>query len=174
MTQVSNFIIPAIVFLVVAFGVLNHVKIYECFLKGAADGLKIVWEIVPTLIGLMMGVGVLCAFGEGAVAGGRAFRLSCADPYAARSEALFLLGGHGTGAGRLWHLWSGFLSRPDHQYCHELHGDGFLYPERVLPRREGNKNPLRADGSTPVNGSGDDCRDISSRGHDVNLRMRKA
>ena len=63
MTQVSNFIIPAIVFFVVAFGVLNHVKLYECFLKGAADGLKIVWEIVPTLIGLMLGVGILRASG---------------------------------------------------------------------------------------------------------------
>ncbi|MBE5862533.1 MAG: spore maturation protein [Lachnospiraceae bacterium] len=63
MTQVSNFIIPAVIFLVVGFGVLGHVKIYESFLKGASDGLKIVVEIVPTLIGLMMGVGILRASG---------------------------------------------------------------------------------------------------------------
>ena len=63
MTQVSNFIIPAVIFLVIGFGLLSRVKIYESFLKGAADGLRIVVEIVPTLIGLMMGVGILRASG---------------------------------------------------------------------------------------------------------------
>ena len=63
MTQVSNFVIPAILFLVVGYGLMNRVKLYESFLKGAADGLKIVRDIVPTLIGLMMGVGILRASG---------------------------------------------------------------------------------------------------------------
>lgn len=42
---------------------ISHVKLYESFLKGAEDGLKVVLEIVPTLIGLMMGVGILRASG---------------------------------------------------------------------------------------------------------------
>lgn len=63
MTQVSNFIIPAIFFLVVGYGLVSRIKIYECFLKGAAEGLKVVVDIVPTLIGLIVGVGVLRASG---------------------------------------------------------------------------------------------------------------
>lgn len=63
MTQVSNFIIPAIIFLVVGFGLLEKVKVYECFLKGAEEGLKVVMLMVPTMIGLMVGVQVLRASG---------------------------------------------------------------------------------------------------------------
>ena len=63
MTAVSNFLIPAILFFVLAVGLIHHVKVYEAFLKGASEGLKIVWEIVPTLIGLIVGVGVLRASG---------------------------------------------------------------------------------------------------------------
>ena len=39
--------------------------------------------------------------------------------------------------------------------------------------KDGKDGKDGTDGSTPVNGSGYDCRDISCRGHDVNLRMRK-
>ncbi len=63
MTQVSNFIIPAVIFFVVGYGVVSGVKTYEAFLKGAKDGLKITVDIMPTLVGLMVGVGVLRASG---------------------------------------------------------------------------------------------------------------
>lgn len=55
----SNYIIPFTCFYIVAMGVVNRVKVYECFTQGAKDGLKVVAEICPTLIGLMVGVGVL-------------------------------------------------------------------------------------------------------------------
>ena len=63
MTQVSNFMIPAVIFLVVGYGLISHVKVYESFLKGAGEGLGVVVNIVPTLIGLMTGVGILRASG---------------------------------------------------------------------------------------------------------------
>ena len=63
MTQLSNFIIPAVIFLVVGQGLTSHVKLYESFLKGAESGLKVAAEILPTLIGLMMAVGILRASG---------------------------------------------------------------------------------------------------------------
>ncbi len=59
----SNIIIPLVLFLVVVYGLGNRVKVYEVFLKGAGGGLKIVLDIVPTLIGLMVAVGVLRASG---------------------------------------------------------------------------------------------------------------
>ncbi|MDR2045255.1 MAG: spore maturation protein [Clostridium sp.] len=61
--HLSDIIIPALIFYIVAYGLVSKVKVYEFFLKGAKDGLKIVVDIMPTLIGLMVAVGVLRASG---------------------------------------------------------------------------------------------------------------
>ena len=59
----SDFIVPLLVFYIVGFGILMKKNIYEDFVKGAADGFCTVIKIMPTLIGLMVGVGVLRASG---------------------------------------------------------------------------------------------------------------
>ncbi len=59
LTKLSDIIIPCIIFGVVAYGLVKKVKVYECFRTGAMEGLKTVVDIMPTLIGLMMGVGIL-------------------------------------------------------------------------------------------------------------------
>lgn len=59
----SEISIPLILFYIVGFGILMKCKVYEEFVKGARDGLKTVTEILPTLIGLMVSVGVLRASG---------------------------------------------------------------------------------------------------------------
>lgn len=61
--HLSEIIIPLIIFFVVGYGIVSKVKVYESFLAGAKDGLKITVDIVPTLIGLMMAVGILRASG---------------------------------------------------------------------------------------------------------------
>ena len=63
MTRMSDIIIPMVIFFVVGYGLVSGVKTYETFLKGAKDGLKVVIDIMPTLIGLMVAVGVLRASG---------------------------------------------------------------------------------------------------------------
>lgn len=63
LTHVSDIIIPAIIFLVVGYGMVSKIKVYETFLKGAKDGLRVVVDIMPTLVGLMVAVGVLRASG---------------------------------------------------------------------------------------------------------------
>lgn len=63
LTHLSDIIIPLIFFFVVEYGVLSGIKVYETFLKGAGDGLKVVLDILPTLIGLMIAVGVLRSSG---------------------------------------------------------------------------------------------------------------
>lgn len=55
----SNFIIPLTIFYIVGFGVLMKVNVYDSFVSGAKDGIRIVVDLLPTLIGLMVGVGVL-------------------------------------------------------------------------------------------------------------------
>ena len=59
----SDFIMPLMIFYIVGFGLLMKKNIYDEFIKGAADGFKTVLNIMPTLIGLMMGVGILRASG---------------------------------------------------------------------------------------------------------------
>ncbi len=62
-SNLSDIIIPLIVFYVVAMGLVNKKKVYEDFIVGAAEGFKTVVKIMPTLIGLMAAVGVLRASG---------------------------------------------------------------------------------------------------------------
>lgn len=59
----SDLIIPLIIFYIVGFGLLAKRNIYEDFIDGAENGLKTVVKIMPTLIGLMISVGVLRASG---------------------------------------------------------------------------------------------------------------
>ena len=61
--HMSDIIIPVLIFYIVGYGLVSKVKVYESFLKGAKDGLKVVVDIMPTLIGLMVAVGVLRASG---------------------------------------------------------------------------------------------------------------
>lgn len=63
LTNISNIIIPVIVFYIIAYGVINKTNVYEEFVKGAKDGLKTVASIMPTLIALMTAVGILRASG---------------------------------------------------------------------------------------------------------------
>lgn len=63
MVQISNMLIPALIFYIVAMGLSQKADIYQSFTKGAKEGMKTVAGIVPTLIGLMIAVGVLRASG---------------------------------------------------------------------------------------------------------------
>ncbi len=63
LSNLSNIIIPLVIFYIVAEGLLMKTNIYENFIKGARDGFLVVIRIMPTLIGLMMAVGILRASG---------------------------------------------------------------------------------------------------------------
>ena len=60
---VSAFIIPLIIFYVVVDGIIHQTDVYDVFVEGAKDGMRTVVSILPTLIGLMMAVGILRASG---------------------------------------------------------------------------------------------------------------
>ena len=59
----SDFIVPFIIFLIVCYGILMNVPVYDTFVKGAKSGFLTVIRILPTLIGLMTAVGILRASG---------------------------------------------------------------------------------------------------------------
>ncbi len=59
----SDYIIPFIFFYIIGLGLLMRTNIYDEFIKGAKEGFQVVLDILPTLIGLMVGIGVLRASG---------------------------------------------------------------------------------------------------------------
>ena len=59
----SNVIITLLIFYIVSYGVVSGSHVYDDFIKGAKSGLITVVKIVPTLIALMVGVGVLRSSG---------------------------------------------------------------------------------------------------------------
>lgn len=63
LTHMSDIIIPLLIFFIVGYGMVSGVKVYETFLKGAGEGLRVVVNIMPTLVGLMVAVGILRASG---------------------------------------------------------------------------------------------------------------
>ena len=63
LTGISNLLIPILIFYIVAYGLVSKVKVYETFLKGAQNGLEVAVKMMPTLIGLLVAVGILRASG---------------------------------------------------------------------------------------------------------------
>lgn len=63
LSNISNILIPLIVFYIIAYGLMSGCKVYEVFVEGAKDGVKTVVGILPTLVALMTAVGILRASG---------------------------------------------------------------------------------------------------------------
>ena len=61
--HISNLIVPAMILGIVTYGITTGVNVYDEFIKGAQKGFGTVIKIMPTLIGLMMAVGILRASG---------------------------------------------------------------------------------------------------------------
>lgn len=59
----SDALIPILVFYIVGFGILMKKNVYDDFLMGAKEGIQTVVGILPTLVGLMVAVGILRASG---------------------------------------------------------------------------------------------------------------
>ncbi len=63
MMYLSNYLIPFVMFYIIGFGLLMKRPVYDDFVEGAKSGMRTVAGILPTLVGLMVGVSVLRASG---------------------------------------------------------------------------------------------------------------
>ena len=60
---ISRFMIPLVIVYMVTFGILMKRPVYDDFVEGAKEGAKTVAGVFPTLVGLMVGTGILRASG---------------------------------------------------------------------------------------------------------------
>lgn len=56
---ISNIAIPFTIFIIICYGLVEKNKVFDSFIDGAKDGLKIVYNIFPTLLGLFLSITVL-------------------------------------------------------------------------------------------------------------------
>lgn len=56
--NVSTYVIPIFVLIIVFYGIYKKVNIYECFLDGVVDGLKTVVNIIPALVAMIFAVNI--------------------------------------------------------------------------------------------------------------------
>lgn len=59
----SNIAMPLIILVIVIYGVIERKKVFDIFLDGAKDGIKVVFNIFPTLVGLFVAIGTLRSSG---------------------------------------------------------------------------------------------------------------
>lgn len=69
--MLNNYIIPIIVILIVFYGYFKNTDIYENFINGAIDGLKIVIDIIPVMLAMIFAVNVFVGSGFLEAIGGR-------------------------------------------------------------------------------------------------------
>lgn len=60
---ISNLAMPAIILLIVMYGVKEKNKVFDTFLEGAKEGIETTVNIFPTLIGLFVAIGALRSSG---------------------------------------------------------------------------------------------------------------
>lgn len=63
MTEFTDYILPGLVVIIIGFGAIKGLKVFDLFLDGAKDGFKTVFNITPALIGLIIAVNMLKSSG---------------------------------------------------------------------------------------------------------------
>jgi spore maturation protein B len=61
--SLSDYAIPAIFIIILMVAVLKKVKAYDLFVEGAKEGIETIFKIMPSLVGLLVAVGVFKASG---------------------------------------------------------------------------------------------------------------
>lgn len=59
----STIAVPMVILLIIVYGLIEKNKVYDTFLEGAKEGVQVVVNIFPTLIGIFLAVGALRSSG---------------------------------------------------------------------------------------------------------------
>lgn len=63
MDKIGLYAVPAVILLIVLFGLIRRVPVFDTFLSGAKEGFSSTVSILPSLVGLIMAVSMLSASG---------------------------------------------------------------------------------------------------------------
>ncbi|MEM1484822.1 nucleoside recognition domain-containing protein [Oscillospiraceae bacterium PP1C4] len=63
MMTVSTLMVPLVIVLIVGFGLVRGVKVFDVFLEGAKEGIQVAVHILPALVALITAVGMFKASG---------------------------------------------------------------------------------------------------------------
>lgn len=61
--MLNNYIVPIVVIGILLFGYVKKCSIYDSFVDGAIDGLKIVGEIIPAMLAMIFAVNIFVSSG---------------------------------------------------------------------------------------------------------------
>ena len=56
---ISSIAIPLTIVFIVSYGIIEKIKVFDSFLEGAKDGIQIIYNIFPTLLGLFLSINIL-------------------------------------------------------------------------------------------------------------------
>lgn len=159
MIFLSDIMIPLLIFGIVGYGILNRQNIYEEFIDGAKDGFQTVIGIMPTLIGLMVAVGILRASGflecfPGCWDGDRLAGFSAGADTGHGGQNVLVLCGDRTSFRYLQRVRRGFHAGKDGIHHDEQHGDDLLYDVGLFYGGGDQKKPLHAGGRADRNHCG--------------------
>lgn len=60
---ISIIAVPAVILIILLYGIFERKSVFDIFLKGANDGIKMLFKIFPTLVGLFLAIGALSSSG---------------------------------------------------------------------------------------------------------------
>lgn len=63
MDKIGSYAIPVVMILIIAYGLIKKVSVFDVFMKGAADGVKSTVSILPALVALVTAVEMLKSSG---------------------------------------------------------------------------------------------------------------
>lgn len=56
MNNISNYLVPLVVVFIIVYAFFNKINVYESFLNGAKEGISIMFQIAPTIIGMVFAI----------------------------------------------------------------------------------------------------------------------
>ena len=59
LNTLGNYVLPSMVVAIVLFGLFKRVKVFDCFMQGAKKGLFTLYELLPSITGLVVAVTML-------------------------------------------------------------------------------------------------------------------
>ncbi len=62
-SYLSNAIMPIMILLILSYALKEKIKVYDTFLEGAKEGMEMVFQLLPTLVGIFVAIGALRSSG---------------------------------------------------------------------------------------------------------------